>query len=510
MLSCSLDAEVALKHRFRIALVEDAGESQLDSLTFVVPEQWNLGFFQGTAWIELQIENDDSDSTWMFVNNDVLNHSYEFYKLVKSANSGHVLQRLAAPLQTAYTDGRTYRHRHANVRLPLQQNEKATFLIKAVSDGRATDLSPRLVSLGTYFGEVNADNVWSIVFIVLTVFLLFVNLYLWFITGDSRYPYYFAYMIASVVMYMGLDGHIYTLGVRADWTDHLVFIALRLWVLFLFLFTIKFLESETTNPRLVKVVMRIVYGLLALNTLYQMLFFRSSIANLHFYENILSVLWLLMLVVLVIFSARVKREAFKAYLISISLLVGFILFGLLDGYFDLLPGSPFIYTKLGTLAEFFGFTYFMAFKIKNRLHSGQSLQEELQLNRKELSEQSTRLADLQAQLATSNKIDKTDLVSAFALLETSISTDADWAIFKEKFNALEPNFLTNLLARHPELTKSELRLITLAKIGYSQKEIANFLGIEPDSVKKGRTRLRKKLGLTEAMTLNEYLLEVGK
>jgi two-component system, sensor histidine kinase LadS len=83
--------------------------------------------------------------------------------------------------------------------------------------------------------------------------------------------------------------------------------------------------------------------------------------------------------------------------------------------------------------------------------------------------------------------------------------ESEWADFEVKFKLLNPNFISNLFDKHPDLTKSEIRLLILIRIGYSQKEIAEILNIAPDSVKKSRSRVRKKLNLGEDDALNSYL-----
>lgn len=54
-------------------------------------------------------------------------------------------------------------------------------------------------------------------------------------------------------------------------------------------------------------------------------------------------------------------------------------------------------------------------------------------------------------------------------------------------------FQTRLKTRCPNLTAYELRLCTYLKANLSTKEIATLLNITPDSVKKAKHRLRKKL-----------------
>lgn len=57
-------------------------------------------------------------------------------------------------------------------------------------------------------------------------------------------------------------------------------------------------------------------------------------------------------------------------------------------------------------------------------------------------------------------------------------------------------FQEDLKSRYPELTSYDIRLCTYLKSNLSTKEIATLFNITPDSVKKAKHRLRKKLGIS--------------
>lgn len=46
----------------------------------------------------------------------------------------------------------------------------------------------------------------------------------------------------------------------------------------------------------------------------------------------------------------------------------------------------------------------------------------------------------------------------------------------------------------PEITDSNLRIILLQKLGFTNAEISGLLGITIDAVKKSKQRLKRKLG----------------
>jgi DNA-binding CsgD family transcriptional regulator len=87
----------------------------------------------------------------------------------------------------------------------------------------------------------------------------------------------------------------------------------------------------------------------------------------------------------------------------------------------------------------------------------------------------------------------------------NILTNADWSRFRERFDEAFPKFNGQLRQYHQDLTNSEIRLFILIKIGFNSTEIANALGISPDSVYKSRYRLRKKLGLKEETDLESFV-----
>ncbi len=78
------------------------------------------------------------------------------------------------------------------------------------------------------------------------------------------------------------------------------------------------------------------------------------------------------------------------------------------------------------------------------------------------------------------------------LTHSTILTEDDWARFKELFEKVHPEYIADQKALHPELTRAEMRLIALEKLGLEAQEMANMLGISINSVSKIRQRMHKK------------------
>ncbi|WP_255066651.1 hypothetical protein [Lacihabitans sp. LS3-19] len=82
------------------------------------------------------------------------------------------------------------------------------------------------------------------------------------------------------------------------------------------------------------------------------------------------------------------------------------------------------------------------------------------------------------------------------LEESTILTKEDWETFKNHFEKVYPGFLRNLVKTYPDLTQGEIRFISLKKLGLSNKEMAETLGVSDQSIRTTLHRLRKKVNLS--------------
>jgi ligand-binding sensor domain-containing protein/DNA-binding CsgD family transcriptional regulator len=111
------------------------------------------------------------------------------------------------------------------------------------------------------------------------------------------------------------------------------------------------------------------------------------------------------------------------------------------------------------------------------------------------------LADLKQDLLTSNA----ELKPLVRKLDLELRNEDHWQEFDIYFNQVDQDFFQSLLAKHPELTKNDLRTCSLIRINLSTKEIAFLLNISTRAVEQGRYRLKKRLGLEKEDDLNKYI-----
>jgi pentatricopeptide repeat protein len=87
-------------------------------------------------------------------------------------------------------------------------------------------------------------------------------------------------------------------------------------------------------------------------------------------------------------------------------------------------------------------------------------------------------------------------------------SDKQWENFRIAFEQVHKNFFHNLQQQYPDITPYDMKLSALLRLNFSSKEIASFLGISEDSVKKARYRLRKKLNMEQDENLVTFLMKI--
>ncbi|HCC70470.1 MAG TPA: hypothetical protein DEQ09_04875 [Bacteroidales bacterium] len=81
--------------------------------------------------------------------------------------------------------------------------------------------------------------------------------------------------------------------------------------------------------------------------------------------------------------------------------------------------------------------------------------------------------------------------------ELSDNTNPDiWQEFEIRFLQVHQDFYDNLMKKFPDLSTNEKRLSAFLRLDFSTKEISSITNQSPHSINIARTRLRKKLGLS--------------
>ncbi len=81
----------------------------------------------------------------------------------------------------------------------------------------------------------------------------------------------------------------------------------------------------------------------------------------------------------------------------------------------------------------------------------------------------------------------------------------NWRIFQLKFNQVYPDFIGRITRQYPKLTQLELTIISTILFNLNSNQIASMLNISPESVRKSRYRLKKKLKLEASESLVKFV-----
>jgi len=91
-------------------------------------------------------------------------------------------------------------------------------------------------------------------------------------------------------------------------------------------------------------------------------------------------------------------------------------------------------------------------------------------------------------------------VSKYKNLLKDVKTKSDTALINKEF-------YENLLKDYPNLSKTELKILSYMGIGFDTKEIANIQNVSIDAIRKTRYRIRKKIGLKPEKSLEKFIIK---
>lgn len=135
-----------------------------------------------------------------------------------------------------------------------------------------------------------------------------------------------------------------------------------------------------------------------------------------------------------------------------------------------------------------------------------SLRLEKQLVEEELGRARADLLDFVERMRQKNvRFGESPAPNPQSLAVASLLTDDDWVEFRQRFERVHPGFFGQLHDRFAHLSPAEERLLALVKLGVDTRQMSRMLGISPESIRKTRYRLRRKLGLDGQASLRELL-----
>ncbi len=98
-----------------------------------------------------------------------------------------------------------------------------------------------------------------------------------------------------------------------------------------------------------------------------------------------------------------------------------------------------------------------------------------------------------------------ELLSVVNTIKSIKNNAGFWDDFKQYFENINPGFLDFLSEKHPHLTSKDLKYCCYLKMNMSNNDITHLLGINQESVRTHKYRLKKKMALSKHENLEHYL-----
>ncbi len=155
---------------------------------------------------------------------------------------------------------------------------------------------------------------------------------------------------------------------------------------------------------------------------------------------------------------------------------------------------------------------------KNLELEKQALEKELELRNKELTtnvmylvQKNEYLTDIAEQIISIKKFLPDDNSHVIDRLISDLKSNKDdriWKEFEKRFQEVHQDFYSRLNERFPDLTPNEKKLAAFLRLNMTTKDISAITFQLPDSIKTARSRLRKKLGLSQEANIIAFLESV--
>jgi hypothetical protein len=102
-------------------------------------------------------------------------------------------------------------------------------------------------------------------------------------------------------------------------------------------------------------------------------------------------------------------------------------------------------------------------------------------------------------------VSRDDINSLEILVKENIMTDEKWDNFRKLFTRVHATFFNSLKQKYPQLTATDIRMLSLIKLQLGNYEMANMLGVTTEGIKKSKQRLRKKMDLHKDISLENVV-----
>lgn len=109
-------------------------------------------------------------------------------------------------------------------------------------------------------------------------------------------------------------------------------------------------------------------------------------------------------------------------------------------------------------------------------------------------------ASLPGQIAQAEKLQQVE-----KLMQSNVLSDEEWKSFNDLFEKVHKGFFQRLSDKFPGISAEEARLITLLRLGISERETGNMMGITAERIEEVKQALKKKMNLGDDIPIEELV-----
>ncbi|MBU2949894.1 LuxR C-terminal-related transcriptional regulator [Tamlana agarivorans] len=477
----------------------------------------NFGFSNSTHWLKFSMENSSSkkvekllyiqkplqDSITLFYYKDKVLRQFENGYMIKDKDRSNNGLALYFPLS-------------------LNANETQTYFLKCNSKyGKA--IAANIVSEATFHQRERMELIAVCLLIGALLTLSIYNVFLGFALKDRLYGLYAFAISGSLVTQLAARGFMkmYLIPDSAFILKWSPVFFISLGTIALSLFCVKFLNTK----RYSKIAHRLLWGVIFYMVIALIIeVFISEIFNIYC-TNALVAIGLMAFGFVALFSgimvylkgnksARYFIYAWTIYCVTIVIYVLTLLAWLPINAFTTNAYMVGSLVEVTLLSLALGDRYDQLRKEKKMLLSTLVTRDEDILAKKQeimaLMTESIRHLKNKLQLAENlKKLNKAEegvtLKNILVDLLSESYDDKKLLLTKETIDFENAEFIKKLKERHPNLSPTDVEVITLIKIGLSRKEVAKFRQVSLETVKSSRFRIKKKLNLSKDIVLDDYV-----
>ena len=149
--------------------------------------------------------------------------------------------------------------------------------------------------------------------------------------------------------------------------------------------------------------------------------------------------------------------------------------------------------------------YVLKQQIEIEVHKSREIKKDLEQKERELelklqmiTEKVTVIEDLKGQLTNSSNNEEyiNQIINS---LEQNYVSDKHWDNIIQFFSTIHEDFIPNLKSKNSNITRNDIKISLLLKLGYSNSGMAETLNISVEGIKKAKQRLKKKIAENEPL-----------